>query len=92
MGLYLTLLETPDPEELELEEYDLLTDWHDLMVPALDYLVRQEKGLVSPHFVMHHALREAILLVDQEISRQKEERREEDQAIEEKFKELRRGV
>jgi uncharacterized protein YigA (DUF484 family) len=63
------------------EVLDKLTDWHPLFQPCIDYLVRHEKGLNSPHQEIGHAYREAILLVDQEISRQRDQRREEEREL-----------
>tara|TARA_Y100000310_G_scaffold116771_1_gene115455 strand:- start:7461 stop:7733 length:273 start_codon:yes stop_codon:yes gene_type:complete len=80
--LYLDYLEVGDPDDLDMDELGRLTDWHPLMQPALDFLKEKELGLAPSRAETRHILRESIALVNSEIHRQRDDRREQDREME----------
>lgn len=63
-----------DPDTLDQEDLDRLTDYHPLFRPAMDYLARHKLGLVREGWRLPATLQDAILMVDQEIARQTRDR------------------
>jgi hypothetical protein len=65
-----------DIKDLNAEELEQLTDWHPLMEPAIRYLAQHKVGLQPARDQLRFIMREAILTVDQELHKQRDQRRE----------------
>ena len=82
-----------DAEAIDDDEFFRLTDYPSpLFRLALDYLVKQDLGLAPSREELEPVLIEAILIVHQEMNRQKETKRERDKELDDVHRDLKAGL